>query len=41
MGLERLRELSKESGVRELWARDMSEEVKEAWERSKVVLKDK
>ncbi|KKK75370.1 hypothetical protein LCGC14_2874350 [marine sediment metagenome] len=38
MGLERLREGSKESGVKELWARDMSEEVEKAWEKAQGAL---
>jgi len=38
MGLERLRDNSKESGVKELWARNVSEEVEKAWKKAREVL---
>ena len=41
MELERLREINKESGVKELWARNVSEEFEEAWERAREVLRVK
>ena len=38
MGLDRLRESAPESGVKRLWERELSAEVKEAWEKAREVL---
>lgn len=40
MGLERLREFSKETGVEELWRGEVSLEVKEAWARAQSALRE-
>ena len=38
MELERLRDSSEKSGVRELWRGEVSLEVKEAWQKAQAVL---
>ena len=38
MDLGRLRDSPREGGVKELWARDVSPEVKEAWEKARDAL---